>query len=116
MTIDAIALRRRLDETSDRLFIERRYGTVQKSSLNVQPGVNWVEARGGLPPYIARIAVHLVEKGNTISHAIQTAINVVKKMCATGDLNWPGRQDVNPVSRAEACAAVAEWEALKAAS
>ena len=49
----------------------------------------------------------------TISHAIATAINVVKKACATGDLNYPGIQKENAGSQAEACAAVAAWEKLK---
>ncbi|TBO56771.1 hypothetical protein EYS09_26210 [Streptomyces kasugaensis] len=77
---------------------------------------NWVEKAGGLPSYIKRIAKHLQEKGMTESRAIATAVNATKKMCRTGDLNFPGRQDVNPGSRAEACAAVAEWEAKKAKS
>lgn len=78
---------------------------------------NWVEKAGGLPSYIERIAKHLhYEKGMTISHAIATAVNVVKKMCATGDLNFPGRQNANGGSKAQACAAVAQWEAKKAKS
>lgn len=77
---------------------------------------NWVEKTGGLPQYIKRIATHLRAKGMTESHAIATAVNAAKKMCATGDVNFPGRQNVNPGSRAEACAAVASWEAKKAAS
>jgi hypothetical protein len=76
---------------------------------------NWVEQAGGLPDYIERIAKHLhYEKGMTISHAIATAKNVVERMCATGDTNWPGIQKVSPKSRAQACKAVAEWEAMKA--
>lgn len=75
---------------------------------------NWVEDVGGLPPYIKRIAKHLKAKGMAEGRAIATAVNVVKKMCATGDLNWPGKQDANPGSQAEACAAVASWEAKKA--
>jgi hypothetical protein len=47
------------------------------------------------------------------SRAIATAVNAAKKMCATGDTNWPGSQEVNAGSRAEACAAVAEWEQKK---
>lgn len=85
-------------------------------ALERVPGVqNWLDEVGGLPRYIERIALHLHgEKGMTISHAIATAVNAAKKMCATGDLNWPGLQHVNMGSRAEACAAVAEWEAKKA--
>ena len=78
---------------------------------------NWIEREGGLPRYIERIALHLVnEKGMSVSHGIATAVNAAKKMCRTGDLNWPGLQNVNPGSRAEACAAVARWEAMKASA
>lgn len=77
---------------------------------------NWVEKAGGLPKYIKRIAKHLQEKGMDQSRAIATAVNAAKKMCATGDLNFPGSQQVNPGSKAEACAAVADWEAKKAKS
>lgn len=63
-----------------------------------------------LPSYIKRIEKHLEKKGMTKSHAIASAVNAAKKMCATGDLQFPGRQDVNPGSRAEACAAVAQWK------
>jgi len=63
-----------------------------------------------LPPFIKRISKHLRAKGMTESHAIASAVNAAKKMCATGDLNFPGHQDVNPGSRAEACAAVAQWK------
>lgn len=75
---------------------------------------NWVEEAGGLPKYIKRIAKHLQKKGMTEGHAIAVAVNAVKKMCATGDVNFPGAQQVNAASRAEACAALAEWEAKKA--
>jgi hypothetical protein len=85
--------------------------------LDRSPKANWVERVGGLPSYIERIAVHLHnERGYDISRAIATAVNAAKKMCLTGDLNFGGVQHVNSGSRAEACAAVAEWEAKKAAS
>jgi len=86
-------------------------------SLDRSPKENWVEQAGGLPDYIERIAKHLhFEEGMTISRAIATAVNVVKRMCATGDTNWPGMQQVSPKSREQACQAVAEWEAMKAKS
>lgn len=66
---------------------------------------------GPIPPYMKRIAKHLMkEEGYDESRAIATAVNAAKKMCATGDTNWPGKQQVNPGSRAEACTAVAQWE------
>lgn len=63
-----------------------------------------------LPPYIKRISAHLRRKGMAQGHAIASAVNAAKKMCATGDLNFPGHQDVNPGSRAQACTAVAQWK------
>lgn len=88
----------------------RAYPTLDRS-----PKKNWVDQVGGLPSYIERIAKHLhYEKGKSIGHAIAIAVNVVKKMCATGDINFPGVQQVNAGSHAEACKAVAEWEAKKA--
>jgi 2'-5' RNA ligase len=78
---------------------------------------NWVAKAGGLPKFVKRIQRHLEAKGMTESHAIATAINVIKKMCANpGDrLNFPGSQKkVNPASIAQACAAFARWEAMKA--
>lgn len=86
-------------------------------SLDTSPKQNWVDKAGGLPKYIERIAKHLhFEKGMDTGHAIATAVNVCKRMCATGDTNWPGMQQVGPKSRAEACKAVAEWEAKKAST
>jgi hypothetical protein len=75
---------------------------------------NWVEKAGGLPSYIKRISKHLRQNGYTESQAIAIAVNAAKKMCATGDTNFPGKQSVNAGSRAEACRAVKEWEAKKA--
>jgi hypothetical protein len=82
--------------------------------LDRSPKKNWVDKAGGLPKYIERIAKHLhYEKGMDIGHAIAMAVNVVKKMCAAGDTNFPGKQNVNAGSRAEACAAVKQWESKK---
>ncbi|MBO0820276.1 MAG: hypothetical protein J2P26_05440 [Nocardiopsaceae bacterium] len=75
---------------------------------------NWVEKVGGLPSYIKRISKHLTRKGMSKSHAIATAVNAARKMCRTGDVNFPGVQQVNAGSRAEACAAIADWERKKA--
>lgn len=88
-----------------------------RAPLDRSPKKNWVENAGGLPMYIRRIANHLhAEKGMQIGHAIAVAVNAAKKMCASGDLNFPGKQNVNAGSHAEACAAVAEWEKKKASA
>lgn len=80
-------------------------------------GNNWVTKMGGLPHYIERIAKHLhYEKGKDESTAIAIAVNVVKRMCATGDLNFHGIQHVAPPHQAAACEAIAEFKAKAAAS
>lgn len=87
-----------------------------RASLDRSPKKNWVEnaSSSGLPMYIRRIANHVHAKGKPIGHSIAIAINMVKKMCSSGDVSLPGVQQVNAKSRAEACKAVAEWTALKA--
>lgn len=88
-----------------------------KVPLTNKPGVtNWVEKYDALPKgsWIRRAAEHLRGKGMPTGIAIATAVNAAKKMCATGDTNFPGLQQVNPKSRAEACAALATWNAARA--
>jgi len=69
---------------------------------------NWVEIAGSLPPYIEHIAQALHERrGMTISHAIATAINRVKRWAA-------GLDGVSAKTKAKAIKALAEWTALKA--
>ena len=88
-----------------------------KVPLTDKPGVsNWVQKFNALPKgsWIRRAAEHLKGKGMQDGRAIATAVNAAKKMCASGDTHFPGTQQVNPKSRAEACAAVAAWEQAKA--
>lgn len=81
------------------------------------PRSNWVERAGGLPKYIERIAVHVAGKGKTDSQAIAIAVATCRKWCATGEVyQWPGIQMINLGSRSEACAAIAEWDAKRAAA
>ena len=67
--------------------------------------------------WIYRAAKHLAaEKGMTVGRAIAVAVNAARRGCSSGDLNFKGLQQVNAKSRAEMCAAVATWNAMKAAS
>lgn len=102
-----------LDELEDDEQLTPDYAFVT-SGNGAQALANWVDKAGGLPSYIKRVVKHLREKGMDQSRAIATAVNVAKKMCASGDTNFPGKQSVNAGSRAEACAAVTRWEAMKA--
>lgn len=86
---------------------------IAKDALLVpnKPGVtNWIERAGGLPKYIADIAGDLIsEKGKTVSNAIQMAIGIVR--------NWArGQGHVAAKTRAKAAAAVAEYNAKRAAA
>lgn len=85
----------------------------RKGALNVSPKANWVEKKGGLPPYINSVATALVRGGMDRSTAIATAVNQIKKTCATG--HWGGRPNapVSPAIKAAACSAVTRWEAMK---
>lgn len=79
---------------------------------------NWVEAVGGLPSYIERIAKHLhYEQGYSISRAIAAAVNTVKRWAAGGTVaphGDPNHKRVSPATQAKAAKALAEWEAKKA--
>jgi hypothetical protein len=78
---------------------------------------NWVEAAGGLPDYIERIAKHLhYEQGFTIAHAIATAVNTVKRWARGGSVVEGGKNKVTPKTQALAAKALAEWESKKARS
>lgn len=70
--------------------------------LDKKPGIsNWVDAAGGLPSYIERIAKHIhSDSGLSTSHAIAAAVNRCEELARKG----------NP----EAIAAMAEWNAKKA--
>lgn len=72
-------------------------------------GNNWVNKVGGLPLYIRAIAKALQRSGHSESSAIATAVATVKRWAAGGG-------NVSAETRARAAAAVAEWEAKKAAS
>lgn len=65
---------------------------------------------------IYRAAKHMVaDSGMPVGIAIASAINWARHICRTGDVKqWRGRQDVRPQNRAEACAAVAIWNTMKA--
>lgn len=83
---------------------------------NSPTATNWVERHNALPKgsWIRRAAEHLHGKGMPTGRAIAVAVNAAKKMCASGDTNAPGLQQVSAQSRAEACAAVAAWNAARA--
>lgn len=93
-------------------------------ALDKSPRENWIDKLpAGLKArwhtsIIYRAAKHMhLQRGMPVSVAIPSAINWAKHICATGDVKqWRGPQNVNPKSRAECCAAVATWNAMKAAA
>lgn len=88
------------------------------------PGVNnWIERLpAGLRAawnrsIIYRAAVHMHRRGMSPGHAIASAINWARHIVRTGDVKqWKGPQQVNPKSVGECAAALATWEAMKAAN
>jgi hypothetical protein len=95
---------------TDVVFIAQHYGSVfaeataAKDATDVpnKPGkTNWVQKLGGLPKAIADMAGDLItERGMSVSHAIATAVNRAKELCAKGNGKY--------------CAAVSQWEKMKA--
>lgn len=84
-----------------------------KLPLTNLPGkTNWVQKHHALPKgsWIRRAAEHIHAKGHSTGTSIAFAVNAARKMCASGDTNFRGVQQVNLGSRAEACAAVAIWD------
>jgi phage portal protein BeeE len=95
------------DATDDE--VRQALAEVRYDTSPIGMGKNWVSGVGGLPAFIRAIAHALIRDGHPESQAIQMAVGVVK--------NWAsGQGHVSPKTRAKAAAAVAEWEAKKAAS
>lgn len=91
--------------------------------LDRSPKENWVDKAGGLPRYIERIAKHVhYEHGKSIGTAIAIAVGTVRRWCHGGEVAASAKggvsktHGVSPKTKAQACAAVAEWEAKKKAS
>jgi 2'-5' RNA ligase len=84
-----------------------------KEGLESDPGPNdnWVERtpQGRLPAYVEHVALAIHRRGIDKSAAIGMAIGRIKRWAA-------GEGNVDAGTRAAAAKAVAEWEALKAAS
>lgn len=99
----------RIDGMRERRQLERalRYDT---SPVGTPGGKqNWVDKVGGLPLFIRAIAHALIRNGHSPSSAISIAVGRCKAWAA-------GEGNVSAKTRAKAAAAVAEWEAKKAAS
>lgn len=84
-------------------------------SLNRSPGVNWVEAAGGLPPNV-RARARAIKRKNpswSLSRCIATAINANKYSESADDTFFPGEQRQRRTKRAGHIKANRQWEALK---
>jgi hypothetical protein len=65
-----------------------------------------------MPELYDRIHDHIkrANPGWSDSRVWATTVRAVAKGCATGDVNFPGKQNMNAVSRARYCAAYAQWK------
>lgn len=94
-----------------------------KGTLEKVPGEqNWIDRLSPATKaawhrsIVYRAAVHMhTERGMAVGHAIASALNWARHICRTGDVKqWRGPQQVNPKSVAEACAAAALWQTMRA--
>lgn len=113
-------MKRTKQQTEAALYMLDLVASAVYPGLERKPGGpdNWVEETGGLPSYIERIAKHLhYEKGYSISRSIAVAVNTVKRWAAGGTVTEHGTtKRVSPATQAKAAAALASWNAKKAAS
>lgn len=88
----------------------------KKGQLNRSKLKNWVEKHGGLPTYINSLALAMLRNNPSwsVSRAIATAVNMVKRMCAGGSTAIVKK--VGAAVKAAACKALASWNAKKAAA
>lgn len=93
------------DDADVELFFRLSGGS--SCSLDEKPGSNWVQAEGGLPNYICRIARAIKQSGHDTSSAVAIAVSRAKVWGAGGG-------NVSEATRAKAAEAAAQWEALKA--
>lgn len=90
--------------------------SISPETFDDDPDTNWVEETGGLPKYIRDIADALMGRGYSESRAIATAVNTVKRWARGGTVRANGGPRVGKATQTKAAAAVAEWEAKKAAA
>lgn len=82
---------------------------IDTSSLDRSPKKNWVEKRGGLPPYVRGVARGIARSRG---HATPTDRDVAAAIAAMK--RWArGGDDVQPAVRAAAAKALAHWTAIK---
>lgn len=93
-------------------------------SLDWSPKQNWVDRKGirnaassdgSLPMYITRLAKQFTyAKKFTRAKAIQWAVGIARRWCLTGFVRPNGKGQLNAGSRGQACAAIKQWEQMKA--
>lgn len=90
---------------NDAVYLSRQHSLAKTPQAD-----SWIEraSSAGLPDYISRVAQELVKKGMSVSHAIASAINQMRR--------WIASPNTHPDTKAAAIKALAEWEALKSKS
>jgi hypothetical protein len=89
---------------------------MDSSPFSASTTSNWVARAGGLPEYVRGVAHALLRKGRARSEAqaIGMAIGLMQDWAAGRTPN--GKGHVHPQVQAAAAAALAKWEAMKAAA
>ena len=80
-----------------------------------------MDQTGGTQSDLKAVALHLMARGFSQSHAIAVATNVIRRWCRGGsggdptdNLNWPGRQRATIKTRVKGCKAVLQYNAQRA--
>lgn len=90
---------------------------IDESPFSASTTDNWVARLGGLPPYIRGVTRGVMKSGHSFEEALKIAIGVMH-IWAEGRNPWSPHHTghVTAATQAKATAALAHWEAMKAAA
>lgn len=105
------------DATRSDFYFEVGQTRIDESPFSASTTDNWVARLGGLPPYIRGVTRGVMKSGHGFTDALKIAIGVMH-IWAEGRNPWSKDHTghVTPATQAKATAALAHWEAMKAAA
>lgn len=88
---------------------------IDESPFSTSTTDNWVARLGGLPGYIRGVCRGIMRSGHSFEDALPIAIGVMRTWAAGGP-TFGHKSHATPATIAKAQSALAQWEAMKAAS
>lgn len=102
-----------LNEHNDQLLDQLT--RIDESPFSSSTTDNWVARLGGLPPYIRGVCRGIMKSGKSFEEALPMAIGIMRTWAAGGP-TFGKNTHASAATKAKAAAALAQWEAMKAAA